>query len=123
MQFLIDNPLFALSLTIALGAAFGMIPFGPLKFGAAGALFVGLFIGAFDTEEKIGASLGLVKTLGLALFVYMVGLAAGRGLVRSLRTQLQVMIVSLVILTIVAGSAVIIGGAVDIAGTFQGGAY
>ncbi len=33
------------------------------------------------------------------------------------------MIVSLVILTIVAGSAVLIGGAVDIAGTFQGGAY
>ncbi len=123
MQFLIDNPLFALSLTIALGAAFGLIQFGPLKFGAAGALFVGLFIGAFDTEEKIGASLGLVKTLGLALFVYMVGLAAGRGLVRSLRTQFQVMIVSLVVLTVVAGSAWVMGSVFDVAGTYQGGAY
>ena len=123
MAFLIDNPLVALALTIALGAAFGLIRFGPLRFGAAGALFVGLFIGAFDTEEKIGTSLGLVKTLGLGLFVYTVGLAAGRGLVRSLRTQLQVMIVSLVVLTVVAAAGWAMGNAMDMAGTFQGGAY
>ena len=72
MQFRIDNPLLTLAITIALGAAFVTVRFGPLRFGAAGALFVGLLIGAFDTEEKLGTSLGLVKTLGLGLFIYMV---------------------------------------------------
>jgi putative transport protein len=123
MQFLVDNPLLTLSLTIALGAAFGLVRFGALRFGAAGALFVGLFIGAFDTEELIGPALGLVKTLGLAVFVYMVGLAAGRGLVRSLRAQLPVMLVSLVALTVVAGAAWVMGQALDVDGTYQGGAY
>ena len=123
MTFLIANPLLTLALTIALGAAFGLIKFGPLKFGAAGALFVGLFIGAFDTEEKLGTSLGLVKTLGLGVFVYMVGLAAGRALVRSLRTQLRVMVVSLVILTVVAAVGWGMGNAMGIFGTYQGGAY
>ena len=123
MEFLIDNPLLTLCVTIALGAAFGLVRFGPVRLGAAGALFVGLFIGAFDTEEQIGSSLSLVKTLGLGLFVYMVGLAAGRGLVRSLRTQFQVMVVSLVILTVVAVAGWAMGSALDMAGTYQGGAY
>ena len=123
MEFLIDNPLLTLCVTIALGAAFGLVRFGPVRLGAAGALFVGLFIGAFDTEEQLGSSLSLVKTLGLGLFVYMVGLAAGRGLVRSLRTQLQVMVVSLVVLTVVAVAGWAMGGALDMAGTYQGGAY
>jgi putative transport protein len=123
MQFLIDNPLLTLVLTIALGAAVGLIRFGPLRFGAAGALFVGLFIGAFDTEEVIGSSLSPVKTLGLALFVYMVGLEAGRGLVRSLRTQLGVMAASLVALTVVAGAMGAVGGLLGVGGTYQGGSY
>lgn len=37
MAFLIANPLLMLALTIALGAAFGLIRFGPLRFAAADA--------------------------------------------------------------------------------------
>ncbi len=81
MEFLIDNPLLTLCVTIALGAAFGLVRFGPVRLGAAGALFVGLFIGAFDTEEQIGSSLSLVKTLGLGP-VRLHGRAGGRAWTR-----------------------------------------
>ena len=50
MQILASSPLLTLFLVIALGTLFGSIPFGPLKFGAAGALFVGLAAGALDPK-------------------------------------------------------------------------
>ena len=46
---LASSPLLTIMLVVALGAAFGMIPFGPLKLGAAGALLVELF-GYFGRE-------------------------------------------------------------------------
>jgi putative transport protein len=124
MQTLIDNPLLALTLTVGLGSAFGLIKFGPLRFGAAGALFVGLFIGAFDEDKVFNASLGLLKTFALALFVYTIGLAAGRSLVRSLRTQANMLVANVVVLGIVAGATVLIGLVFpNVFGTYQGGAY
>ncbi|MGI5951084.1 MAG: transporter, partial [Brooklawnia sp.] len=72
VEVLAANPLLAVMIVLAAGAALGQIPFGPLRFGAAGALFVGLAVGTLD--PAIGESLGLVQGLGLALFVYTVGL-------------------------------------------------
>ena len=63
-----------LFVVIALGTVLGSLPFGPLRFGPAGALFVGLAVGALDL--RLGEGLGLVQTVGLALFVYTIGLAA-----------------------------------------------
>ena len=60
---------------VLLGTLFGMIPFGPLRFGAAGTLFVGLAFGSFiDLDKDILSSL---QELGLGLFIYMQGLSAG----------------------------------------------
>ena len=43
---------------VLLGTLFGMIPFGPLRFGAAGTLFVGLAFGSFiDLDKDILSSL------------------------------------------------------------------
>ena len=44
------HPLLALFLVVGLGAALGAIRFGPLRFGAAGALFVGLVLSASVPE-------------------------------------------------------------------------
>ncbi|MGL5406761.1 MAG: aspartate:alanine exchanger family transporter [Propionibacteriaceae bacterium] len=72
-------------LVLALGALFGQIPFGPLRFGAAGALFIGLLLGALD--PRLGAGLTTVKQLGVVLFCYTVGLSAGSTFLSDLRRQ------------------------------------
>ena len=43
---LADNPVLTLFLVVGLGSALGLVPFGPIRFGPAGALFVGLALGA-----------------------------------------------------------------------------
>lgn len=49
---LAENPILALFLVIAAGSLLGLVPFGPIRFGPAGALFVGLLLGALD--ERLG---------------------------------------------------------------------
>lgn len=78
-ELLLASPLLTIMVVVALGAAVGMIRFGSLRFGAAGALFVGLAIGAIDPA--------LGEGLGLALFVYCVGLSAGATLFQNLRRK------------------------------------
>ena len=121
IQILVSNPLLAIMLVLAAGAAFGQIKFGPLRFGAAGALFVGLAVGALD--PKIGASLGVVQTLGLALFVYTVGLVAGSTFVRDLRTQWPLMVLGAVVLTAVAGSVTALGQSMGVTKPAIAGMY
>jgi hypothetical protein len=43
LDVLAENPVLTVFLVVGLGSAFGLIPFGPIRFGPAGALFVGLF--------------------------------------------------------------------------------
>src|SRR5699024_3446511 len=101
LDILAANPLLTVFLTVALGTAVGAIPFGPLKFGPAGALFVGLALGAADA--RLGEGMELVQTLGLALFVYTVGLAAGHTFFRDLRRHLPLMGVGVVATIFAAG--------------------
>lgn len=120
---LASTPLLTMMIVVALGTLIGAVPLGPLRFGPAGALFVGLAIGALD--PRLGQGLALVQTLGLALFVYTVGLAAGGGFFRDLRTQLPLMGGASLVLVGVTGAAVAIGGLLGLsaamtAGTFSG---
>lgn len=110
MDLLVSSPLLAIMLVVALGAAVGMIPFGPLRFGAAGALFVGLALGAL--EPALGEGLELVSTLGLALFVYTVGIAAGETFFADLRRQLPLMGLGVGVLVVVTIICLGVGGAV-----------
>ncbi|XCB37207.1 hypothetical protein RQN46_04040 [Arcanobacterium hippocoleae] len=73
---LLNSPILTLFIVVALGAGLGIVPFGPVKLGAAGALFIGLIIG--DIVPELGPQLAVVQSLGLALFVYTVGLSAGQ---------------------------------------------
>ncbi|MCC2592735.1 transporter [Tessaracoccus sp. OS52] len=123
LELLAASPLLTIMLVVALGAAVGVIPFGPLRFGAAGALFVGLAVGALD--PALGEGLGLVQSLGLALFVYTVGVAAGETFFSDLRRQLPLMGLGIAVITTVAVLAVVVGLALGlgeglIAGTLAG---
>jgi len=124
LDILAASPLLTIMLVMAVGTALGAVPIGPIRFGAAGALFVGLALGAAD--ERLGQGLALVQTLGLALFVYTVGLAAGSRFFRDLRRQLPLMGVGAAVLLVAAaattGTARLLG--LDgplLAGAFTGG--
>ncbi|MCI6583497.1 MAG: TrkA C-terminal domain-containing protein [Mobiluncus porci] len=102
------SPLMSVFLVVALGAVLGSIPLGSLRLGAAGALFVGLVVGYFVPE--LGAQLALIQQLGLALFVYCVGLSAGQTFFSDIKSQYKLMLSSLIAL-LAAVAVTIVGGA------------
>ena len=116
-----SSPLLTICVVLALGTLLGAVPFGPVRFGAAGALFIGLAFGALD--PRLGENLALVQKLGLALFVYTVGLAAGSGFFRDLRRQLPLMAGAVVILAIAAGLMIAVGGLLGIPAAVQAGVF
>nr|MDT0526293.1 hypothetical protein [Streptomyces sp. DSM 41633] len=82
-------------------ALLGMVRFGPVKLGAASVLFVGLFVGALDEDIAAAVPAG-ISALGLALYVYTVGLESGPSFFRELRGQLAVMAGAVVALALTA---------------------
>jgi putative transport protein len=121
LDILAGNPVLTVFLVIALGSLFGMIPFGPIRFGPAGALFVGLALSVLD--PRLGEGLALVRTIGLALFVYTVGLAAGPTLIRNFRRQAPMMLGSAAVLLLVGVAIVVAGTVLGVDGGFLGGAF
>lgn len=118
---LASAPLLTLFVVIALGSAVGAIKLGPVRFGAAGALFVGLAVGALD--PRLGEGLGLVQSLGLALFVYTIGIAAGASFFRDLRAQTPLMAGATVLLVLVGALAALTGRLFGLDGGITGGMF
>lgn len=121
LDVLAESQLLTIMVVLAAGTVVGMIPFGPVRFGPAGALFVGLAVGALD--PRLGEDLGLVQTLGLALFVYTVGVAAGAGFFRDLRRQLPLMAGGVVVLVVTAGVAVLGARLLGLSPALAAGSY
>jgi putative transport protein len=84
IETLIHFPILALFLAIGIGYLLGEISFFGFRFGIAGVLFAGLAIGALDPGIALPE---ILPTLGLILFVYMVGLQSGPALVKSIRER------------------------------------
>lgn len=82
IKLLIDNPLLLLFVVAAIGYPLGRIRIRGSSLGVAAVLFVGLGIGALHPELKLPE---IVYVLGLALFVYTIGLSSGPAFVASLR--------------------------------------
>ena len=74
----------ALSLTIVLGLALGLIPFKGIKIGVGGVLFSGLILAHFGLRVD-GEILHFVREFGLILFVFSIGMQVGPGFIDSLR--------------------------------------
>lgn len=107
ISLLAASPLMTIFFVVAVGAILGAVPFGPLRFGAAGALFVGLVVGYFVPE--LGSQMALVQQIGLALFVYTVGLSAGQTFFSDAKKQYKFMLASILALTLAACAT--LGGA------------
>ena len=121
LDVLASVPLLTIAIVIAAGTLIGAIPFGPLRFGPAGALFVGLAVGALD--PRLGEGLELVQSLGLALFVYTVGVAAGARFFRDLRRQLPLMLGAAAVLGVVTVVTAWFGTLLGLEPALQSGTY
>lgn len=98
MSTLLNQPLFVLFIVIALGMALGGIRIFGLSLGTSGVLFVALAAGHYGLNIPTG-----VGTIGLALFVYCVGLGAGGRFFASLaRHGSKLAILSVIIIGIAA---------------------
>lgn len=102
-DFLSQNTIALLFLTIGFGYLLSQIEFKGVGLGVASVLFVGLAVGAFgEGRFKVPDVIG---QLGLLLFVYTVGLQSGPGFFRILR-QRGISLTLLVIVSICAVAAV-----------------
>jgi len=98
LKILIDNPLLLLFLVAAVGYPLGRIRICGSSLGVASVLFTGLAIGSLDPELKLPE---IVYVLGVALFVYTVGLANGPAFLASLRREglrLNLLVVGILLL-------------------------
>lgn len=84
VQLLVENNLLALLVIMGIGIALGQIRIGGFKLGVAAVLFVGL---GFATAEPGIELPPIVYIVGLALFVYTIGLESGPEFFRSLRSR------------------------------------
>lgn len=79
---LADEPLLLLFAVASLGVLLGRARIAGVSLGLAGVLFVGLLIAALDERLVVDT---LVLELGLALFLYAVGISSGPTFARALR--------------------------------------
>ncbi|MGY5765850.1 aspartate:alanine exchanger family transporter [Brachybacterium sp. DNPG3] len=121
LDLLAGTPLLTLFAVVALGSAVGVLKIGPVRFGASGALFVGLAVGALD--PRLGEGLGTLQSLGLALFVYTTGLAAGSTFFHDLRTQTRLILGATLALIAAAVLGVLVGEALGLTPGMIGGLY
>ncbi len=106
MGVFIDNPLLVLFLVMGAGAALGTIRVGGIALGPAAALFVGLAVSAADS--RLANDPAIVPQIGLALFIYTVGLASGPSFLAELRRGGAKVLVGVSAL-LVAMSLVVVG--------------
>ncbi len=121
LDFLAAHQLVTILVVLALGALLGQIRFGPLRFGAAGALFMGLVVGALD--PRLGQNLASIKALGVVLFCYTVGLAAGSTFISDLKRQWSLMVAGVVGLAAMAAAALGLGHLLGLTPAHVAGLY
>jgi len=96
---LLHNPIFLLLLIIVLGELLGRVRLWNLALGPSAIIFVALAFGHYGFTVPEG-----VQTIGLAMFIYSVGLQAGPGFLGSFRSHGLAMAVG-VLLMAAAGTA------------------
>jgi putative transport protein len=84
VRLLAQNPLLLLFLVAAVGYPLGRIRVRGSEIGVAAVLFVGLAAGALDPSLALPE---IIYMLGLAIFVYTIGLSSGRAFLSSLRRE------------------------------------
>jgi putative transport protein len=126
VDLLVQNPTLLLFAVAGTGFLVGRVRIRGFALGVAAVLFAGIAFGAIDPRLQIDES---VWTLGLAVFVYTVGLASGPSFVQALRRRgIKANVASLAGIVAAAGAALVVGHMVlgldgpTTSGSFAGGA-
>ncbi|MDO3379517.1 aspartate:alanine exchanger family transporter [Geoalkalibacter halelectricus] len=91
---LLSNPIFLLLLVIVLGELIGKVRIWNLSLGPSAIIFVALAFGHYGYTLPEA-----VQTLGLAMFIYAIGLQSGPGFVSSFRRHGLVMALAVLVMT------------------------
>lgn len=84
VNILVENPLLALLIIMAFGLLLGRFKIFGFQLGVAAVLFVGLGLAAIQPGIQVPS---MVYIIGLALFVYTIGLEAGPDFLRTLKAK------------------------------------
>lgn len=84
IELLVAQPLLLVFLVLAVGYAAGRISVAGVQLGIAAVLFAGLAAGALDARLQLPE---FVRSFGLVIFVYSVGITSGPGFVASMRRR------------------------------------
>lgn len=115
------EPLIALFLVASLGYLVGRVRIGRFSLGVAAVLFVGLALSGAAPSITLPE---VVPQLGLALFIYSVGLASGPGFFRSFRAQgLRDTGYTVGVLALAAAVATALGSALGLTGRTIAGLF
>ncbi|MEJ5920249.1 MULTISPECIES: aspartate:alanine exchanger family transporter [unclassified Corynebacterium] len=123
MQILVENQLLALIVIMCVGLALGQIKIFGFKLGVAAVLFVGLGLATLEPGIQIPP---LIYIVGLALFVYTIGLESGPEFFASLKSVgIRHNIFGFIVLAVIAIEAFLLVkflpvDSVEGAGTFTG---
>lgn len=115
------EPLIALFLVAALGYLVGRVRIGRFSLGVAAVLFVGLAVSGADPSITLPE---LVPQMGLALFIYSVGLSSGPGFFASFGARgLRDAGYTVAVLGVGAGVAAAVGAALGLPGRTIAGLF
>lgn len=120
--FLESQPFVALFLVVCLGYAVGKVSIAGLSLGSGAVLFVGLAVGAIAPKA---APPGLLTNIGLAMFVYGLGITYGKEFFRGLASPFGIKANLLAAFAVIAGGGVAVFAAtlMGIGSDFAAGMY
>lgn len=121
IHFLAENTVLLVFVTAALGYLLGRIKIRGASLGVAAVLFVGLAIGSQDQTIAVPE---FARTVGLAIFVYTIGLSSGAGFFASLnRRGLRNNLLVLAMLAIAAAMVLVTAVVLDLRSTLTAGLF
>ncbi len=84
LAILVAQPMLLLFLVLAVGYGAGRVSVGGVQLGVAAVLFTGLAAGALDPRLELPE---FVRSFGLVIFVYSIGISSGPGFIASMRRR------------------------------------
>ncbi len=121
IELLVAQPMLLLFVVLAVGYAAGRVSLWGVQLGIAAVLCAGLAAGALDPRLQLPE---FVRSFGLVLFVYSIGISSGPGFVSSLRRRgLRDTAWTVTLLTIGAGVAATMGRALGLAPGITAGLF
>lgn len=124
VDFFAKDSVLLVFIVMAVAAAVGSIRLKSVALGPAAALFAGLGVGAIDESFSGAAGLGVLRQLGLVLFTYTLGLAAGPAFFAGLRRGgARAAMVTVALIGVLAGICAIAARVLDLAAADRAGLF